>query len=53
MHTMDCVPAVVDVRMVHFAVQDEPAPGNSVGHAPGQRAEVTTIVLMERANIQI
>ena len=48
MHTMDRVPAVVGVRVIYFAVQAEPAPGNSVGHAPGQRAEVAAIVLVAK-----
>ena len=43
---MDCVLAVVEVSMVYFAVEDEPAPGHSLGHAPGQRADVRSIILI-------
>jgi hypothetical protein len=44
--TVNCVLAVVEVSMVYFAVEDEPAPGHSLGHAPRQRAEVRSIVLI-------
>jgi hypothetical protein len=43
---MDRVPAIVDVGVVHFAVQDESAPGHSLRHAPGERPEVRGIVLV-------
>jgi hypothetical protein len=43
---MDRVPAVVDVGVVYFAVQDESTPGQSLRHAPGERPEVRGIVLV-------
>jgi hypothetical protein len=44
--TMNCVLAVVEVRVVYFAVEDEPPPCYPLGHAPGQRAEVRSIILV-------
>jgi hypothetical protein len=39
------VPAVVDVEMVDFAVEDEAAPGYPLRYAAGHRAEERCVVL--------
>lgn len=49
MHTMDCIPAVVDVCVVYFAVEDEPTSGHSLCYAPAQRPEVGGIVLVRKS----
>jgi hypothetical protein len=43
---VDRVPAVVPVHVVDLAVEDEPAPGNSLCYAPRYRPEVRGIVLV-------
>ena len=45
-HTVECVPAVVPVQVVDFAVEDEPAPGYSLCYAAGYLPEIRGVVLL-------
>lgn len=50
-HTMERVLAVVDVEVVGFAVENEAALGDPVGHTADQRTEVRRTVLFEQRYI--
>lgn len=46
MHTVNRVPAVVDVRVIHLPVENEPAPGYPLPDPSGNRPEVISVVLV-------
>jgi hypothetical protein len=50
--TVNRVPAVVLVHVVDFAVEDEPAAGNSLCYAARYRPEVLSIVLVGQSKLQ-
>ena len=50
--TVNGVPAVVPVHVVDLAVEDEPAPGNSLCYAARYRPEVLGIILVGQSKLQ-